>query len=197
MLQTYILTWLLLLASTIVVSKLQIAGLYLITAWNAVVLLGSAIGCLEGITGANNFDAESLEAEADGEGEGGEGEDEQVRAVRGVMYDADRPVEEGAENEEVETDPTEITPLIRQRRVHWASTKGEGLEDADGENGGALLWWILQLVIVVPVPLILISHIAVVLMGALCQTLADGSSPITGESYWCTRTLHSSDSTSV
>lgn len=181
MLQTYILTWLLLVASTIVVSKMQIGGLYLFTAWNAVVLLGSAIGCLEGITGAKNFDAESLEAEEDAVGEA-DG-DEEVRAVRGVMYDVDRQVEEGEGNEEVETDPTEITPLIRQRSLRWSSAKGKGAENADGqEDGGALIWWILQLVIIVPVPLILVSHIAVVLMGALCQTLADGSSPVVGES---------------
>lgn len=178
MLQTYILTWLLLVASTVVVSKLKIAGLYLITAWNAVVLLGSAIGCLEGIAGGSNFDAESLEAEADGDDEGGE---ERVRTAWGVTSDASR-----VENE-AETDPTETTPLIRQRRLGRSSPSAKGLEGAfEAEDGGALIWWILQLAIVVPVPLILVSHIAVVMMGALCQTLADGSSPIIGEAYWYT-----------
>lgn len=175
MLQTYILTWLLLVASTIVVSKLKIAGLYLFTAWNAVVLLGSAIGCLEGITRGSNFDAESLEAEVDDDDEGGE---ERVGPGWGMMSDANR-----GENEEVETDPTETTPLIGQRRLGWSSVKAEGLDDAE-DGSGALIWWILQLALIVPLPLILVSHIAVVSMGALCQTLADGSSPIIGEVYW-------------
>ena len=61
--QTYSLTWLLLLASTIVLGKLHIGGLYFISAWNAVVLLGGALGCLEGITGAKGFDKETVEEE--------------------------------------------------------------------------------------------------------------------------------------
>ena len=143
------------------------------------VLLGSAIGCLEGITRGSYFDAKSLEAESlEAEVDDDQGGEERVGPGWGMMSDANR-----GENEEVETDLTETTPLIGQRRLGWSSAKAEGLGDAE-DGSGAPIWWILQLALVVPVPLILVSHIAVVSMGALCQTLADGSSPFIGEVYW-------------
>lgn len=168
--QTYILTWLLLLAATIVTGKLQIGSFYFISAWNAVVLLGATIGSLEGIVGAKGFDADSIREEEDARESG---------SVRSVARDADGTAQVVPEHEESQADPTENTPLIRQKR--WASSKGQSNEDNEGEEGGAIGWWILQLLIIVPVPAILVSHIAVLLMGALNQTLADGSSPITGK----------------
>lgn len=168
--QTYTLTWLLLLASTIVLGKLHIGGLYFISAWNIVVLLGAAIGCLEAITGAKGFDTESVEQE-----EGGGGRS----AAGGTRYDGAEGTSESRVDEEGEADPTEATPLIRQRRrLRWSLPKRQGEDRTDG--GGAIGWWILQLLIVVPVPVILLSHVGVLMMGAMSQTLADGSSPVIG-----------------
>jgi hypothetical protein len=155
--QTYILTWILLFGATILLSKLGVGGGYFISAWNAVVLLGGAVGYLEEITGAKGLDMEP-------DREGGE---DRI-AVRGVRYDGEDG-EGGPEHEEVETEPTEITPLIQQRRLRWPSTAQK--------EGGAIGWWILQLLIVVPVPVILASHIAVLVVGAMSQTLSDGDSP--------------------
>ncbi|KAF7363856.1 Peptide hydrolase [Mycena sanguinolenta] len=50
-LQTYILTWLLLVGATIAVSS-GIGGVYFVTAWNISVLLACAIGCVENMLGA-------------------------------------------------------------------------------------------------------------------------------------------------
>jgi hypothetical protein len=162
-----------LLASTIVLGKLHIGGLYFISAWNIVILLGTAIGCLEAITGAKGFDTESVEQE-----EGGGGRS----AARGMRYDGAEGTSESRENEEGETDPTEATPLIRQRRrLRWSSPKRQGGHRTD--DGGAIGWWILQLLIVVPVPVILLSHVGVLMMGAMSQTLADGSSPVIGNVF--------------
>ena len=130
------------------------------------VLLGGTVGFLEEITGAKGLDMEP-----DREGEGGE---DRI-AVRGVRYDGEdgEGGPEHRENEEVETEPTEITPLIQQRRLRWPSTAQK--------EGGAIGWWILQLLIVVPVPVILASHIAVLVVGAMSQTLSDGGSPAISE----------------
>ena len=170
LIQTYILTWLLLVVSTILLNEWSIGSSYFISAWNAVVLLGVTVGFLEGITGAKGFDRDSVEEEGDGE--------ERI-TVRGVRY------EEGGgeggsahlQNEELETDPTEITPLIRQRRVRCPSATKKG----DDEDQGASGWWILQLLLVVPIPVILVSHIMVLMIGSMSQTLSDGNSPTIGD----------------
>jgi hypothetical protein len=151
-----------------VAAKFHVGGVYFITAWNAVVLLGTVVGYFEVITGAKGFNVES--AEEDGAGE--------RSAVRDVMYDGTDGAGERRANEEEETDPTEITPLIRQRRrIGWPSTKKQHAE------GGAIGWWILQLLIVVPAPAILMTHIGVMMIASMSQTLSDGSSPAIGKGY--------------
>lgn len=64
-LQLYLLTWVLQLLGTIALAKLHIGGVYLVTVWHACVLLGSVLGCLEGLAGAKGFDRESLAVEED------------------------------------------------------------------------------------------------------------------------------------
>ena len=49
------------------------------------------------------------------------------------------------------------------------------------EEGGTIWWWILQLLIVMPFPMILVSHVGVLMVGAVSQTLTDGSTPIIGK----------------
>lgn len=146
--------------------KFRIGGLYFISAWNIVILLGAGIGCLEGMAVAYGLKSESVEEESAGE----------RSVVRGTRYDG---VEEGAGhgNDGMETDATENTPLIPQRRrLHWSSAQ----HGKDDEQRGRIGWWISQLVIVVPVPAILMSHIGLLLMGGMSQTLSDGSNPVIG-----------------
>ncbi|KAH7920604.1 hypothetical protein BV22DRAFT_1097866 [Leucogyrophana mollusca] len=161
LLQTYVFTWILLVFSTVVLRKSDIGGTYFVTAWNFVVLLGSVLACLEGMTGARGF-----EAEIHGEGEA---PTENRRFVRGIRYEAVRSSDgiNGRRGEEVEdAEPTEITPLVQ--RPH--SPKPEG------EEQGAIGWWLLQLLIVVPLPAILLFHVTVFLVNAMNQTLTDGNS---------------------
>jgi hypothetical protein len=96
-----------------------------------------------------------------------------------VRYDGTEGDAERQDNEEIETNATETTPLIQQRRrLHWSSPKNQ---EEDGEQGGgAIGWWILQLLIVVPVPAVLMSHIWLLMMDGVSQTLSDGSNPIIG-----------------
>ncbi|KAG2339609.1 hypothetical protein BDR05DRAFT_938905 [Suillus weaverae] len=158
LLHQYALTWALLVYTT---SVLTLGGTYFITAWNAVVLLGAVLACVEGMAGARGYEDE---------------EEIERRYVRGVHYDAVGTAENGHQDSEnghervgviEETEPTEITPLIAQH----------GRPTPSGEEQGAIGWWIAQLLVVVPLPVILVSHIAVILLLAMNQTLIDGASP--------------------
>ncbi|KAF9002874.1 hypothetical protein BDQ17DRAFT_1399878 [Cyathus striatus] len=71
----------------------------------------------------------------------------------------------------LDEDADESTPLIRHRAREVERIKEEGEEE------GAVGWWILQFLLVVPIPVILMGHIANMLLDAMCQTLADGGSP--------------------
>lgn len=160
LLHQYVLTWALLVYTT---SAVPLGGTYFITAWNAVLLLGAVLACVEGMAGARGYEDE-------------EETERQRRYVRGVRYDAVDTAESGHQESEnghqravvtEETEPTEITPLIAQH----------GQPAPPGEEQGAIGWWIAQLLIVVPVPVILVSHIAIIVLFAMNQTLTDGASP--------------------
>ncbi|KAJ7591069.1 putative zinc metalloprotease [Mycena floridula] len=154
LLQTFFLSWVLLLASTIIIARTSVGGLYFVSAWAFVVFVACILGCLEGILGGD--DSSSVADE---------------RVVRfeatEATLDENPPLEFSPELEE---EPTESTPLIQRSAQHRVLV---------GKEGGALLWWLLQALLVIPVPVILISHIGVLLIAALSQTLADGSSAVT------------------
>ncbi|EGO00552.1 hypothetical protein SERLA73DRAFT_50249 [Serpula lacrymans var. lacrymans S7.3] len=171
LLQTYILTWILLVFSTIILRSSGLGGLYFITAWNAVVLLGSVLACVEGMTGARGFEAGDSQGDLDGQ--------DSRRLVRGVRYQAVDFGDEPTEDEGVieETAPTEITPLIQQQRSP-SQSQSELPRLIDEREQGAIGWWILQLLVVVPLPAILVFHISVILLAAMNQTLTDGSNPV-------------------
>ncbi|KAG9221368.1 hypothetical protein CCMSSC00406_0009945 [Pleurotus cornucopiae] len=166
LLQIYILTWLLLALSTVAIKTADIGGVYVITIWNSLAWLGCILSGLEEILGARGTTVWEIHAE----------EAERTRLVRGVRYDAIPQNEEReghGEAQEVETEPTEITPLVAQQRARSRTPHGD---DFKSEEHGAVGWWILQFLAVVPLPVILFSHIGIILLGALPQTLADGSS---------------------
>jgi hypothetical protein len=155
LLQTLILAYILLLLGTIFLSHL--GSTYPLSAWAGCTFLGWAVGAVEGLLASWNEhrDDDSVEPER--------------RLVGGVRYDAIENAEGELRGEEVETEPTEITPLIQQRRTQ----NGDAPKDGAVE-GGAIGWWIIQLLLVVPVPVILVSHIAIMFVGSMAQTLGDG-----------------------
>ncbi|KAJ8488101.1 hypothetical protein ONZ45_g14086 [Pleurotus djamor] len=163
LLQLYILTWFLLLLSTVAIKKVDVGGVYSATVWNSLAWLGCVISGIEDMIGARGTAVWELHNQ----------EARRSHFVRGVRYDAVGQDEEPEhEAREIETDPTEITPLIAQQRSAPRTS-------SDDEERGAIGWWIIQLLVVLPIPLILLSHLAVILLGALPQTLADGSSAMT------------------
>lgn len=83
-------------------------------------------------------------------------------------------------------DPTERTPLTHEDNEHYGA-QGPYTEAAR-EHGdqkvmkddGAVSWWALQFLLVVPIPAVLAAHIANILMDSMSQTLSDGSSKTFG-----------------
>ncbi|KDQ61200.1 hypothetical protein JAAARDRAFT_32197 [Jaapia argillacea MUCL 33604] len=177
-LSLYFLSYIFLLVATIAETRYGVGGLYWVTFWHVGVLLA---GCVEGgeiLWGRGHA----------GLGLGAEGEE--VRRVRGVRFEVDGEEGEGEEGgrEIVDEHPTEITPLIhQQRRV----TEG-GSEQVNGVIGNksesaedAIGWWMLQFVLSVPAPALLLSQMAMLLVGTLGQTLVDGSSARTVYTALC------------
>jgi hypothetical protein len=158
LIQIYIFTWILLLLSTVVAKESGIGGLYFVSAWNMAVFLGSVFGCLEVMFGSKGA-----------EGESRDGVQFEAHDTAGGVEAAER--DHGAV---VETEPTEITPLIQQHRARPPTLL------RSRQDEWAAVWWILQAVAAVPIPVILVVHIAVILLASLPQTLSDGSSPVIG-----------------
>ncbi|KAG2133180.1 uncharacterized protein EDB93DRAFT_1331526 [Suillus bovinus] len=154
LLHQYVLTWAPLVYTT---SAMTLGGTYFITVWNAVVFLGAVLACVEGMAGARGYKDE-------GEIQG------QRCYVRGVHYDVVDTAENGHQRAGIieETEPTEITRLVAQH----------GQSRPLGQEQGAIGWWIAQLLVVIPLPVILVSHIADIVLLATNQTLTDGTSPL-------------------
>ncbi|KAF8978695.1 hypothetical protein BDQ17DRAFT_1439953 [Cyathus striatus] len=71
----------------------------------------------------------------------------------------------------VEEDADENTPPIRRAR------EVERIKE-EGEEEGAIGWWIVQILLVVPLLVILTGHVANMSLSAMRQTLADRGSPV-------------------
>ncbi|KIM63920.1 hypothetical protein SCLCIDRAFT_1213719 [Scleroderma citrinum Foug A] len=149
-LQVYIFTWLALVLSTVLLRKTGIGGTYLFSFWNAAVLLGCILACIEvtaypllGVSSSERTGYEAVPTEEVGDGE---------EALRDVDV----------------AEPSETTPLLR------ASREDSPFPD---RSWWAVDWWILQLLVSVPFPVILFFHVVVMVLGGQSQTLADGINP--------------------
>jgi hypothetical protein len=85
----------------------------------------------------------------------------------------------------VETEPTEITPLMAQ---HRRNARGEWDEEPQKEeverwSREEVGWWIAQMLVVVPVPVLLLSQVAMLLLNSMSQTLVDGGSAANGADF--------------
>lgn len=212
--EVYFLSWAFLVAGAVGVDKLKLGGTYLVTVWNFSAWLAAVIALVEAMLRARWAVAHGSKPDLDigHEEEHSEGDSTAGRRfVRGIVYQP--PVqhvesqETPDETEPVETEPTEITPLMRQHRRRSAGGReyvigvdGEPVRIEDSERGvvrDEYGWWILQMIALIPLPTILFTQILVVLAHALRNTLADGSSPITGESGSQIPLSHSNDYYSV
>lgn len=163
LLQLYGFTWVLLVFSTAILRSAEIGSTYFITAWNVCALLGCIVALVEGMSSIGGFEAET------------EVGSEHHAYVEGTQYQAisteeDADDQQSSHRIEEDHEPTETTPLVSR----------EPLPPCQEQS--VMGWWILQLLLVVPLPVILVSHIVVAILGATCQTLTDGNSPALSKS---------------
>jgi hypothetical protein len=184
--QLLLLSYLLLFLSTVFLPAVM-GGTYLLSAFAWCVFLGWLVGCVRDIIfvfgGREDEDKEGDSVEREGEGEEGEGEEGgERRLVRGVGFEVDHEVDGGwrsngegrsGDGGEPETEPTEITPLLNQQRDAGGG-RSSTRNRADGEGRDAIGWWILQILLVVPFPVILLTHILVLLIDSMGQSVIDG-----------------------
>lgn len=177
LLEFYLLTWLLLLISTVAIQKLHIGGVYWVALWNIGAWIAADVALLESIKREKKDDAHirngglrlSLDENEEDVNEDGR------RLVRGIGYEAPTNGADANEGVEVETEPTEITPLLHQRIEGQVQVQSADIDDE--EHG----WWILQMFAVMPLSTLLIFRVTLLLVNCLNHTLVDGSSPNTGK----------------
>lgn len=204
-LSLYSFTWVLLVASTVAIGARQTGSLY----WTTVFNLGAWFAAILELIRAgrrgdpgnevgSRSDLFSTREEREGRAEGAV---RGRRRVRGVLYEApehpygadaeagnghDTAQAQAGEGEVIETDPTEITPLMHQ---HRHSTQGgteyvtvDPPEDVShtAKPADEYGWWIGQMFVLVPVTALLLFQLEVLLLNALMHTLVDGSHPLLG-----------------
>ncbi|KAJ3902084.1 hypothetical protein F5879DRAFT_965737 [Lentinula edodes] len=151
---SYILSWLLVVLSTISITQFGLGGiLYMASACNGLTWLAAVICGIAGCFGV----AETAE----------------LRLVHVFRDDTDV-----AEQEQEETEVNERTPLVGRKHLRVIKNKSKSGVDPV-ENPRPYVLWILVLLIYVPFPLILISHIAIFLITSVSQTMIDGSPAVT------------------
>lgn len=193
-LETYLLSWIFLVAATVAVNDLQIGGVYLIAVWNFCAWVAAVIALTEAVVRAKQDGTRTAHGDLDliGEPEPPRGEESGHRFVRGVRYNAPAYRTEADDNledaEPEETDPTEITPLMQQQRRRSVGGReyvigidnhpilvdaSKGIHPTYEESG----WWIFQMLALILAPAVLLFQIDLVLMHSLRNTMADGSPP--------------------
>ena len=145
------------------------------------------VGHEERVSEDEGEDGEERERE---EGGGTEEEGGEERLLVGRMRfdaDADREDESGSSpwrsqsesrhvGEVVETEPTEITPLLPQQRdTDVEPSQNPTLVRIQNRTRTKVEWWMIpEIILVVPLPVILLSHILVMLIDAMGQSVIDG-----------------------
>ncbi|KAI1790376.1 hypothetical protein LXA43DRAFT_512127 [Ganoderma leucocontextum] len=183
-------SWLLLLASTIAISAKQLGSLYWVNplylgAWLAAILELVRAGHLGDPGNERGYTSELFSGHEEREAHT-EGEVSGRRLVHGVLYEAPPQELDGAHAEagEVETDPTEITPLMHQhRRVsegggEYITLDAPEAVELAGKPRDEFGWWIAQMIVLVPSTVVVVFQLEVLLLNALGHTLVDGSSPV-------------------
>lgn len=171
--QLHILAWILLVVGTALLHGLQIGGTYFLTGWYIFVFLATVVGSTERILRRRKLTRSLKRSPTPSRTHTSEEhglEDQPTLPVSSTSNDA-------SSSRDQDTDPVkkpkphERTPLLTRKppSEHQQETCNMG-------------WWIFQLLLVIPIPVILVSHLILLFMAATSQTLSDGSSPIIGES---------------
>lgn len=159
-LHLYILTWILLVCATVGITRVNpgVAGGYLITIWNGLLLVACALCVLEGLT--------TRQESADRWG-----------ALPAGGDDGELPRRSHRHVEDAGADADERTPLI----FHGAQEGGPPEVSEDSHESLGTWWWLPQFLVSVPIPVILWAQVVMLLLDAMPQSLADGGKPLGGE----------------
>ncbi|KAF5343636.1 hypothetical protein D9757_014678 [Collybiopsis confluens] len=157
LLHSFIFTWLLVLASTVGITQFQLGGVfYLASTYNGLLWFATVICAIVGCFGI----AETAEL--------------QVVQVTPNDRRESEPSTVHVEDDGHETDANERTPLIGRKRVRIIKNKSKAGVDPV-ENPQPYVLWFFLLLLIVPLPLILVGHIAIFLIPSVNQTLIDGT----------------------
>jgi hypothetical protein len=179
--QTYVLTWALLVVSLVLASKQGVGSLYWVTGWNVVLLVAVGVGKFEGMVKTPPEELPSPPPSAlprQTTANVSEGEDEDTSATSPRQHE-----QEPEEHEHAD----ERTPLFRRPtwtyrskrdKKHLIEEHEQLVKAGEAEGGGAMGWWIVQMILSVPVPAILLLHIVVIAVCSMNQAIADGGSPV-------------------
>ncbi|KAF9266917.1 hypothetical protein L218DRAFT_896149 [Marasmius fiardii PR-910] len=161
---SYLFSYMLLIVSTVLITKSNVSGTYLITVWNVLVWLGCVVGIVIGKGGLIFSGNQRLVIT-------GGVESERPEAQHNREGDHDSNVQTSEENELA----TERTPLLLRSPSRSPSSSPAEPQHPQVSKPLTTYTWLPLLLIVLPLPLTLLSQIIVILVGALPPTLADGS----------------------
>lgn len=162
LLELYLLTWALLVASTVVTGGLNVSGLYWVGAWNASAFIAVIWGMIESLAGKGHGGREIILPPPNS------GNEEAAHSAP-----APAQAEESAHRDHDDDDEaTERTPLIGRWRRRKAAPAAVVADEKAQDR--AVLWWILQMLFSIPVPAYLIGCIARLWVQSMAQTVPDG-----------------------
>lgn len=167
--QLYIFTWLLLVIGTALLHNLQIGGTYFLSGWYIFTFLGAVAGSTERILRHRKL-ARSQKSPTPSRTNSLEEHGLQEQPVLHSSSNHVSPARDEDTDPVRKPKPHERTPLITRKPP-----------SEHQQEIGSTGWWILQALLLIVVPVILISHILILYLAALSQTLSDGSSPIVGK----------------
>ncbi|KAF5317305.1 hypothetical protein D9611_003592 [Ephemerocybe angulata] len=157
LLHVHFLAWVALLFATVLIAKARVGGVYVITAWYIGVWGASVVGILQRFTSGNDPAVKGKRRAPRRSGSGSSSSDSDDDRHHGQHRGDER------------------TPLLASSTA--ASNGHAGKKD--GDEGGAIGWWIVQVLLSVPLFLALLGQIALMLLDSMSQTLTDGSSAAT------------------
>ncbi|PFH45757.1 hypothetical protein AMATHDRAFT_157929 [Amanita thiersii Skay4041] len=153
LLHLYVFTYFLLILATAALSGLQVGGLYWISAWHAGICSACIVGGVEAFYARNQWKKDMEKVRL------------RLHASQAGQYIG---LHNGREETDDGDDASEETPLLPDSEAHHEDIVVETKEDD--------AWWILQVLLSVPIPVVMVGHILVLFQSALGQTLSDGSS---------------------
>jgi len=164
----YMLSWILLFGGAL----RHIASTFWIAAWNACVLGAMCVSEMEELWVIWGYRQVIPRSETPIE----ENEEQSVQE-EGSIVNHEQSIQEGGSDEH-RSEATETTPLLTLRKDDRAR-----LHKQQSMNIDTLIWWLVQVVVSIPVQAILLGTILFTWLAGVAPTIVDGGPVIIGTSY--------------